>query len=137
MTEHGIILPVNYKTEDVKEPDWELLLEKNPRMLYFANEYKKKGLGAQNLIFSAIYQEENMPNVLVFDDNDVKLHLKMAQLVNTCTRTQRAHLADIVRLVDDSTTRKLKAQAMEKLNGPSSTNVLIPPLPVSDEDLRR
>jgi len=137
MAEHGIVTPDHYKTDDVCEPDWETKLREKPRMSYFANEYKRKGLGAQGLVIAAVYQEENMPVSMTIDDNDIKLHLKLAQLINTCSRTQRALVAEVVRLTADSATRKLKAEAMERLNGPSSQNVLIPPLPVSDEDLRR
>jgi hypothetical protein len=137
MMANGIIIPGDYKAEDVQFPNWDNIVKKEPRMLYFANENIKKGLGAQCLVISAIYQEERMPNFLVVDENDVTLHLKLAQLVNTCTRTQRSLLADIVRLVEDSTTRKIHAKSLENSGVASQSSVLIPPIPVSDEDMRR
>jgi hypothetical protein len=137
LSENGVRLPDDYSTENVQFPDWPAIVTNDPRMRYFANEAKRTGLGAQCLIFSAIYQEETMPTSMVVHQNDVSLHLKLAQLVNTCTRHQRSLLAEVLRFCEDSTTRKIDLTSRRNLHNDVPSSELIPPIPVTDEALRR
>jgi hypothetical protein len=137
MNELGIRVPPNFLPEDIASPDWTSIIENDPKMVYFKNEERRKGLGAQGLVYSAIYDEEIMPKSLVFHEDDIRLHLKIAQLLNTCSRAQRGLIADVISLVENSTKRSLEMSAKEKLNFVIDGNNHIPPLPTTNEALRR
>ena len=69
-------------------------------------------------------------------DEERKMFLKMAQLVDTMTRTQRCLLGDLLYLVVESHKRTDESSNVEDANKKTNTKYTFPPVPMSDEELR-
>ena len=123
MVEHGVIFPQGFDRESIVEPDWVSLNQRHSNFEYFEKEYYGKGMGKEYLVMKSTFQEKTIPNNIHIHAEDTKLHLKIAELVNTCTRGQRDILGDILHLTVNSAQRVHEGASI--------------PIPQTGKELRR
>ena len=105
------------------QPDWEHINSIHPQFEYFEREFMIAGSGREFLVIRSIYQETTIPTNIDVHPEDTQLHLKIGQLLNTCTRAERDILGDILYLAVNSGKRNMAKTTL--------------PIPQSGKELRR
>jgi hypothetical protein len=122
----GVVFPDD-PLQDLETPNWDRLCKDHCNFEYFKKEALNKGAGKEYLVARASLQETSLPHHLNFHQDDISLHLRIGQLINTCTRSQRGMLGEVLRLTYSCCKRK----EMQTSNQPSL------PCPQSGKELRK
>ena len=128
--EMGLQFGSRFNTDDLLLQAPTELNGENVGKRYFYLESKSKGAGKDFLILRACYQTNAVSESSRLHVDDRKKFFKMAELVDTLTRTQRAMLGELLFLVSLSEKRHY-----EEKDGDRSEYVF-PTLPTSDQELR-
>jgi len=123
MLEFGVIFPQDFTKDMVVLPDWDRIKKRHHNFEYFEKEHRSKGLGKEYLVLKSYYQESSIPSSIHIPEDDTRLHLKIAELVNSSTRGQRDVLGEILYLAVKSAQRKDDMASI--------------PIPQSGKELRR
>jgi hypothetical protein len=121
------VFPDGECNDTLDAPDWERLCREHRNFEYFQRESQKKGSGKEYLVARATLQETNVPKDLKLHEDDIALHLRIGQMLNSCSRSQRDTLGEILRLSFSCS----KRQVMQTSNKPYL------PCPMSGKELRK
>ena len=128
LKEAGVALPVGFNETSVVAPDWSGIHQRHSNFEYFERESIAPGYGREYIIMKSCFQQKHIPMNMRVDEEDTRLHLKLAQLVESISRGQRDVLGEVLFLAMKSAKKLFELKTHE-----------IPPLPIpqSGKDLRR
>ena len=126
--ENGVQLPTSGLYDFSTTPDWDKIHERFSNFEFFEREAMANGCGRDYLVMKSVFQQEQIPRNMRLHPDDARFHLKIAQMVEGCSRGQRDILGEILFL-----NTKI-ANRLASMGGSGK-----PPLPVpqSGKDLRR
>ena len=102
---YGVAMPSSGAHDFSEKPDWEAIHKRHPRFEYFEREALGSGFGREYLILKSSIQQDQIPKDMNLHPEDTRLHLKIGQMLEGCSRRQRDILGDILLLTVKSATR--------------------------------